>query len=100
MNGFERLTPRQRAHVAKVYPDCRDEMRQYLHGGVEVGICLQNEVGESPPYAIYVTTRQDFWIDCCASYAKAAQRVDALGLRLCTSLLRPVAPVQGTPDIG
>jgi hypothetical protein len=84
MTATDKQTPQQRAHVAKVYPDCRDEMREYLRDGVEVGIYVQDEVGESPPYAIYVMKRQDFWIDCCDTYAKAAERAKALGLRVVT----------------
>lgn len=76
------LTPLQRAHVAKVFPECREDMERYLRDGVEVGICLQREVGDSPPFAIYVAARQEFWIDCCASAALATKRAAVPGLRV------------------
>lgn len=82
METTQTLTAPQQAHVAQVYPNCRDEMRNYLLAAAPVGIVKQNEVPDSPPYAIYVVAQPDFWIDCCDSPDAAATRARELGLSL------------------
>lgn len=80
--NYPPLTARQRQHVARVYPECRDSMRNYLMAGAQVGVCKQTEVGECPPFAIYVWNQQDYWIDCCKTYDAAVKKIEDLGLRL------------------
>lgn len=79
------LTPSQLAHVASVFPECRAQMAQYLGDGVEVDICVQKEVGEAPPYAIYICSDPEFWVDCCASMEQAQALATSLGLKLARS---------------
>jgi hypothetical protein len=76
------MTAAQRAHVAKVYPECRNEMASYLASGAEVVIYRQDECGDDvPPYAIAVAGTA-FWIDCCATPEEAAALSRSLGLTL------------------
>lgn len=77
------LTPHQAAHVAKVFPEARAEMSDYLARGVAVGIRPQNECGpDVPPIAIWVVEEPAFWIDCCNTVAEAKAQAEALGLRV------------------
>ena len=80
--GTQLLNPLQRAHVAQVFPECRAHMSRYLERRVAVGVREQSEVGESPPYAIFVLEEPDFWIDCCESRSAAEGRARALKLRV------------------
>lgn len=73
------LTAEQASHVAKVYPECKAEMARYLSSGAQVVICLQDECGDVPPYAIKVAGT-DFWVDCCATPEEAATLARSLGL--------------------
>ena len=70
----------QRAHVAQVFPECRADMSRFLKEQVAVGVRVQNEVGESPPYAIFVVDEPEFWIDCCES--RHAAEISAHALKL------------------
>ncbi len=72
----------QLAHIEHVFPECKAQMADYLSDGVEVGICRQREVGEAPPYAIYVRADPAFWIDCCESVEQARERAASLGLKV------------------
>lgn len=73
----------QSAHVASVYPECRDQMARYLQQGAEVVIGLQTECGpDVPPIAIAVAADRSFWIDCCETIELARARAKALGLRV------------------
>ena len=77
------LTSIQAAHVAKVFPESRDEMADYLERGVAVCIGPQNECGDDvPPIAIWVVEKPEFFIDCCATVADAKAQAKALGLRI------------------
>lgn len=76
------LSNTQRAHVAKVFPECRSDMARYLAEKAVVDVCLQRAVGDAPPFAIYVCSDPDFWIDCCESENEAWARAKALGLTL------------------
>lgn len=49
-----RLTPVQRAHVAKFFPECRTEMAAYLAAAAEVVVQPQSEVSEAGEFAITV----------------------------------------------
>lgn len=74
------LTPFQAKHVAKVFPECRDEMLSYLEASAQVVIYRQNECGEDvPPFAIGVAG-VDFGIARCATAEEAAQQAAMLGL--------------------
>lgn len=75
------LTEAQLQHVAKVYPNIRTEMAQYLEDGVEVKICVQREVPEVGAFAIAVRD-SDFWIDCCSTKEEAEVLAKQLGLRV------------------
>lgn len=74
-----KLTAVQAEHVAKVFPEYRAEMQQYLATGARVVICRQNECGEVPPYAITVEGTA-FWIDCCDTQDEAQTLAESLGL--------------------
>ena len=76
------LNPLQRAHVAQVFPECRADMARFLETNAAVGVRQQTEVGESPPYAIFVAAEPDFWIDCCESRQAAESRARALKLTI------------------
>lgn len=77
------LTPFQAAHVAKVFPDAREEMADFLARGVAVGIGPQRECGSDvPPIAIWVMEKSEFWIDCCNTVADAIAKAKSLGLRV------------------
>lgn len=43
---------------------------------------MQKAVGDAPPFAIYVCSDPDFWIDCCESEKEAWAHAKALGLTL------------------
>jgi hypothetical protein len=76
------MTAAQRAHVAKVYPECRNEMASYLASGAQVVIYRQDECGDDvPPYAIAVAGT-DFWVDCCDTPQEAMALARSLGLTL------------------
>ena len=78
-----KLSRAQRAHVASVYPEIRDDMAAFLASAASVGIVRQKETGpDVPPFAIYVKSQGDFWIDCCKTQDKAITRVRTLGLTL------------------
>jgi hypothetical protein len=76
------MTEAQGQHVAKVYPEFRDEMAAHLLSGAEVMIRAQDEVGEAGAFAIEVRG-SDFWIDCCSTQEAAENRALRLGLRVC-----------------
>lgn len=76
------LTSAQLAHVAKVFPECRTDMARYLSEAAAVDVCLQKAVGDAPPFAIYVCSDPDFWIDCCESEKDAWAHAKSLGLTL------------------
>ena len=73
------LTQAQEAHIAGVYPECRNEMAAYLAAGAEVVVQPQTEVGEAGAFAIKVV-HSDFWIDCCDTVEHAHARARDLGL--------------------
>ena len=61
------LSVAQANHVAKVFPECRAEMTDFLEAGAEVVIYKQDECGSDVlPYAIAVAGTA-FWIDCMRS---------------------------------
>jgi hypothetical protein len=75
------LTPTQAAHVAKVCPEHRAEMANYLERKVAVAIGPQNECGNDvPPIAIWVVEHPAFWIGCHNSIEDAKTTAQALGL--------------------
>ena len=74
------LNPVQRAHVAQVFPESRDDMARFLQANAAVSVREQTEVGESPRYAIFVLAEPEFWIDCCESRHAAESRARALKL--------------------
>lgn len=76
------LSDTQRKHVAKVFPECRTDMARYLSEGAVVDVCRQRAVGDAPPFAIYVRSDPDFWIDCCESEKEAWAHAKSLGLTL------------------
>jgi hypothetical protein len=77
------LTNVQQAHLARVFPDCREEMADLLGRGVDVWVALQNECGaDVPPYAIRVVEQPDLWIDCARSYEEGVALAKSLGLRV------------------
>lgn len=77
-----RLTIAQAAHIAKVFPECRAEMTDFLVAGVEAVIYEQNECGSDvPPYAIAVAGTA-FWIDCCETREAATALARSLGLKV------------------
>lgn len=75
------LTKAQHTHLVGCFPEARQEMQQYMLDGVEVGIMPQTEAGpDVPPYAIYVMTHLEFWIDCAATVEAARAKAASLGL--------------------
>ncbi|AOJ97494.1 hypothetical protein DM992_39470 (plasmid) [Burkholderia sp. JP2-270] len=77
-----RLSVAQANHVAKVFPECRTEMTDFLEASAEVVIYRQNECGSDvPPYAIAVAGTA-FWIDCCETPEEATALADSLGLKV------------------
>jgi hypothetical protein len=78
----ESIRTLQESGVAQVFPECRADMRRYLECGAAVGIREQTEVGESPPFAIFVLEEPEFWIDCCDSHQAAVNRARNLGLEI------------------
>jgi hypothetical protein len=80
------LTDIQLAHVARVFPECRKPMADFLERGVDVWVAPQDECEpDVPPYAIRVVERPDFWIDCARSHEEAVAVAGALGLRVVSS---------------
>lgn len=77
----KQLTALQLEQVAKAPRGCREDMEHYLSSGAQVTIEHQNEVGEAKPYAVQVVGT-DYWIDCYASAAEAAEAAKALGLEV------------------
>jgi hypothetical protein len=77
-----RLTVAQANHVAKVFPECRTEMTDFLEAGAGVVIYKQSECGSDvPPYAIAVAGTA-FWIDCCETPEDATVLALSLGLKV------------------
>lgn len=75
------LSPLQAAHVAKVFPEARADMTDYLERGVSVCIGPQRDCGpDVPPIAIWVVEAPAFWIDCCRTVAEAINLAESLGL--------------------
>jgi hypothetical protein len=76
------LSVAQANHVAKVFPECRAEMTDFLEAGAEVVIYKQDECGSDvPPSAIGVAGTA-FWIDCCETPGEATALASSLGLRV------------------
>lgn len=76
------LTVAQANHVAKVFPECRAEMIEFLETGAEVVIYKQDECGNDVlPYAIAVAGTA-FWVDCCATPGEATALASSLGLKV------------------
>ncbi|MCI3206431.1 MULTISPECIES: hypothetical protein [Pandoraea] len=73
------LTAAQVAHVAKVFPECREDMAKYLISGAEVLVVQQDEVHQALPQAIVVIGTA-FWVDCCDTRAEAVNLAESLGL--------------------
>lgn len=73
------LTQAQQQHVAKVYPECRADMTNYLAAGAEVIVRHQREVTEAGQFAIEVRDT-DYWIDCCDTKEGAVALAQSLGL--------------------
>lgn len=77
------LNSHQQAHVAKAFPESRDQMRKYLEESVDVVVYLQNEcVGDVPPFAVAPQDNQEFWIGCWDTAEAAAKAARALGLKV------------------
>lgn len=73
----------QQEHVAKVFPESREQMQKYLEEGVEVVVYLQNECGDDvPPFAVAPKDNREFWIGCWDTAESAAKRATALGLKV------------------
>ncbi|WP_095158362.1 hypothetical protein [Pseudomonas sp. Irchel 3E13] len=80
------LSNHQQAHVAKVFPECREQMEMYLEERVEVVVYLQNECGvDVPPFAVAPKDNQEFWIGCWDTAEEAAKEAIALGLKVVTN---------------
>ncbi|RZT35477.1 hypothetical protein EV147_3924 [Cupriavidus agavae] len=76
------LTPYQSAHISKVYPECRADMRHYFETGAQVVVYRQHECGDDVlPFALAVSGT-DFWIDCCESPRAALTLASKLGLEV------------------
>ncbi|KVA53984.1 hypothetical protein WI61_06580 [Burkholderia cepacia] len=76
------LTVAQASHVAKVFPECRAEMADFLEARAEVVIYKQDECGSDvPPFAIAVAGTA-FWIGCCETPEEATALADSLGLKV------------------
>lgn len=77
------MNPVQEAHVAKCFPETREDMTRYLTAGVDVIIQRQTETGpDVPPFAIAVAAQPEFWIDCANSKRAAVVLAQSLGLRV------------------
>lgn len=77
------LSSHQQAHVAKVFPESREQMEKYLEERVEVVVYLQNECGDDvPPFAVAPRDNQEFWIGCWDTAEAAAEEAIALGLKV------------------
>lgn len=75
------MTPLQTAHVAKAFPENREQMAAYLAAGVEVVCEKQTECGlDIPAIAIKVAAMPEFWIDCCDTVKAAKSTARSLGL--------------------
>lgn len=80
------LSSHQKDHVAKGFPECREQMRKYLEEGVEVVVYLQDECGDDvPPFAVAPKDNQEFWIGCWDTAESAAKQASALGLKVVPS---------------
>lgn len=55
---------------------------KYLIDGAEVTIVEQNEVPESPPYALEVVGNPGFWIDCFNTPEEAREISQKIGLKI------------------
>ncbi|HBO5514606.1 TPA: hypothetical protein L4559_003501 [Pseudomonas aeruginosa] len=77
------LSPAQQAHVNSAYPECRDQIADYLKRGVDVVIFKQNECGDdTPPFAVAPKDDLGFWLGCWDTQELAAEGATALGLRI------------------
>lgn len=75
------MTPVQAAHVAKAFPENREQMADFLAAGVEVFCEKQIECGpDIPAIAIRVAAMPEFWIDCCNTVKAAKSKAQSLGL--------------------
>ena len=73
----------QQEHVAKVFPESREQMQKCLEEGVEVVVYLQNECGDDvPPFAVAPKDNPEFWIGCWDTAESAAKQATALGLKV------------------
>jgi hypothetical protein len=76
------LTVAQAHHVAKVFPECRAEMTDFLEARAEVVIYKQDECGSDVlPYAIAVAGTA-FWIDRYKTLEEATALGSFLGLKV------------------
>lgn len=77
------LTAIQESHVQQAYPDCREEMADFLSHGTEVFVARQHESGAGvPPFAIRVVGQPEFWMGCAHSARAAVQLARDLGLKV------------------
>lgn len=77
------LSRHQQEHVAKAFPECREQMQKYLEERVEVVVYLQNECGDDvPPFAVSPKDNREFWIGCWDTAESAAKEAIALGLKV------------------
>lgn len=77
------LSPAQQDYVNSVFPECRDQIADYLERGVEVVVFKQNECGEDvQPFAVAPKDDQEFWIGCWDTPELATSEATALGLRV------------------
>ena len=73
----------QKRHVAKVFPEFREQMAQYLLAGVDVVIYHQTEcTPDVPAFAVAPKDDIEFWIGCWDSAEVAQREAEALGLHV------------------